>query len=430
MKNTNISHQNIRPHYLKTSLNNLLAYFAAFCLSFWCLGTHLPGLPFGVFLLGIIGLLYFSPLFSKNPLVIPNKNLILGFFMFHWFALILNMKNHLAFDFIMRISVSFCFYVLFVNIVSSMQAYEKAIKILMYTFSLIIAFLVYRHLFVYKSLFLSTHIGAPIGLTRVGKNTLSFSLGVMFPFFLARFFYNRTLLNMFCFLLIGFAMFYTLSRMVILSFFFSFAIFCIFSIRRKVYIKLTLVLFVILISSAIVSGFGVKQFLKLKKPAEVQAVETGNKKFISFKGHRGQLIMAGFTGFLNSPIWGNGLASYRNPDNTLTGGSMTHNDYIQILYELGAVGILMFLAIFITTLRDSFKIKHAISLDKAWIWDAHFASVCCAFFMMLFINAYDTTLVWFVLAGPQVLYRLYDGSSLGSASAPISDPQLNHIGDG
>lgn len=410
------------PPYLKTNLNDLLVYFVAFCLSFWGLGTHLPGLPFGMFLIGIFALLYFSPLFIKNKLLIPNKNLVLGFVVFHWFALILNLKNPLALDFIMRINLSFCFYVLLVNIILNIRTYERFLRILMLSFALIVCLLVYKHIFIYKSLFLSTHLGDPVGVTRAGKNTLSFALGVMFPFFLARFFYNRTLLNLLCFLLIGFAMFYTLSRMVILNFFFSFALFCIFSIKQKAYIKLTFILFMILTTLAIVSGFGMKQFLKLKKPTEVQSIETGQEKFISFDSHRGHLIIAGIKGFLNSPIWGNGLSAFRNPDNKLTGGSMTHNDYIQILYELGGIGMLMFVSLFVATLSTLFKIKHAIPLDKAWIWDAHMASLFCTFFMMLFINAYDTVLVWFILAGPQILYLLYKKSEtkpLASQLKPV-----------
>jgi O-antigen ligase len=56
-----------------------------------------------------------------------------------------------------------------------------------------------------------------------------------------------------------------------------------------------------------------------------------------------QLIYTGMEGFLGSPIFGNGLQSFKS-DNEY--GKVAHNSYISTLYEFGTIGVLLILVFF------------------------------------------------------------------------------------
>lgn len=387
-------------------LKDLLCYFVAACLALWCLGKSLPLVGIGIFSVGILILFYLSPpLFFGKRISLNNKLLWFLFFGIHLVFINPFHDNKHTFDFLLRAVFSFSFFLVLINVIDDVKLYRRMMTILIGILAAIALILIYRHLFIFHSAYLTS------GFTygdwyyggRAGKNTLSFFLALVFPFVYARFSYKRNIINTVCLAIIGFATLYTLSRMALVSMVLSVVLFSIFSINKKLFTKQLVVLSVLLLLISNIFGMGIKTFLKLKNPTEVEAVQRGEKSFATFEGHRFRLLHSGFQGFVASPLFGHGMTSFRSQDKT--GRSLSHNDYIQILYELGLIGFLAFLAILAISLKDLLACKRYVPHEYHWLWDGQIVCLISVSAMLLFINAYETAPFWFVLAGAQIFSR-------------------------
>ena len=322
------------------NLQNGFCYFAAFALSFWCLAQRLPGL--GLTAAEIVGGTLAAaglPLLLRGRLYLRHTPIFFAFVLIHFTIINPDHLGNETLNLGLQVLFAFAIVVILVNLAGSLKVYSRMISIMIVTTASIALLLTYLHLFVFGSGYLTPHLEYETYyyVGRYGKNTLGFFLAFLFPFAYSRFSHQRTLLSLACLSLITFAALYTISRMTLVSLVLSLVLFVIFSTRRKIFLRqlmivafITVILFPFLLEINLV-----ETFLKLRSPATVEAVESGEIGFLEFGGHRMRMIKEGLEGFLTSPLFGHGIGSFRGG-----GRSQAHNDYLQILAETGVTGFL------------------------------------------------------------------------------------------
>ena len=396
------------------TMKRLVAYFVAFYLSFWGLGQSIPGLGLSAGVVGTAAVFIFSPiLFVGQKLHLRHQGLLTAFVLLH--VVLVNpfeLGNlSLKADLIVHIGAAFLFFVLVLNLVGNLQIYSRMIGVLLGTAAGVTLVLVYLHLFVYQSQYLTGHLtyNEYLDLGREGKNTLAFFLALLFPFAYARFTHHRGGYNLSILLLVTFGALYTISRMALLSLISSVILFALWGTRGYRY-RRQMVLVGLMVLVILPVQFGIEPlttFLKLRSPAEVEEVESGERGFVALGGHRYTLLLQSLEGFATSPIFGRGLGSSRQG-----GRSESHNDYARILYEFGLVGLLLFGSIIWISFRDLRSCKELVPPEHKWLLDGQVVALIGTFLMLLLINAYDSLPVWFILAGSQIIPRAAKGRVL------------------
>lgn len=107
-----------------------------------------------------------------------------------------------------------------------------------------------------------------------------------------------------------------------------------------------------------------------------------------------RLIYFGLEHFTEAPILGHGVDNYRN---YYPNGQYAHNNFIEVLFDLGLIGIVMFYAMYFIVIRSVFKIKdihlkiiilivliNAVMIDMARVsYDDKLTIYLLAFFSVL-----------------------------------------------
>ena len=133
-----------------------------------------------------------------------------------------------------------------------------------------------------------------------------------------------------------------------------------------------------------------------------------NKSF-STDSARFKYLKNSYEGFIEKPIFGHGLASFRrnNPvftdDGRLVRYPVTHNDFAQIVYELGLIGLITFFGMIFLNLRslliDIKKTESKIMLVQLLLLILAINS----------INLIDHILFWFIMA---ITYKSFRGDKI------------------
>lgn len=393
------------------SINQLIIYAVAFFLAFWCLGRSIPYLGVGYFTIGLLLLFYVSPmLFIGKRFTLTRPWLWLSFVGVHFLLVNYTHRNTHTSDFLFHLFFAFLFFFFLINLIERFDQYEKFILVLMVTLSVITAYLIVMHLFVFKSLYLTPHLtyGSWWAMGRSMKNTLSLFLALIFPFAYVLFVHKKSFLTTFMFITLGFGAVYTLSRMALVSFFSTILVACLFSLSRKIFLKHLIVIGLVFFLIQMTMGLGIKSFMKLKYVSDQDRmmIDMGEKQFVKFEGHRFMLITVALQGFVNKPLFGNGVATFRGLD--VTGGSLSHNDFAQILYEMGLIGMALFLTMFFVSFYDLMKSRASVPKERVWLWNGQVAALINISLVLLFSNAYETVPFWLILAGCQVVAKLVD----------------------
>lgn len=389
----------------RMSLNRMAVYMMGVFMSFWCLGYSMPGVGVGVFMVGVLMLFYLAPaLFLKKNINVGYKFLIPAFLFCHLILYSPFKGVDYTLDFVLHITSAIFLFIVMVSLVDDMITYSNLVRIVLALLVLITGFLVYRHLFVFHSFYLTANVHEVYWSGRAGKNTLSFFLAAMFPYAYARFTYKRSLVNTLSAGLIGFAILYTISRMAMGSMALAMGLFCLIGIDRKRYIKQTAVLLILALVVSAFFGVGMGTYLKHRNPAATEIeIERGEVQFMSdSEGKRDRLKALAIEGFMKNPLYGQGLGAFR-ADKDKGNGSQTHNDYFQILHDMGLIGILLFLLLISTALWDLWKCRRYVRERDYWLWEGQLVSLLCLCAMIQFINAYETIPFWFALAGCRII---------------------------
>lgn len=389
-------------------LSQLVNYLVALSLSIWMLGKDIPALKIGLFMGGILILYFLSPfLFLRKKIYLKHSLMFFTFIALHFLRINPTVNELLGLSFAFRLTSSFVIFLLIVNLNDDLLSYSKMVNVLLFATAVITFYLVYLHLIVYHSVYLSINLTSHDiwARGRANKNTLSFFLSLIFPFYYAKFAYKKTIVNFFMMSLMGFAVLYTLSRMALLSLGGSMIMFAFIAHNKKIFIKQLLLPAGLVIFLSLTFGIGINTFMALKSPTEAAEIERNGASFTGGEeSHRFKLVKFALEGFSESPIIGKGTSTFRGQD--ATGGSMTHNDYAQILYELGLLGFIFFIGINLGSIKDLWRCRNKIPEEFYWLWDALIVSLTCITGQFLFMNGYETSPYWFILAGCQIMYKV------------------------
>ena len=125
--------------------------------------------------------------------------------------------------------------------------------------------------------------------------------------------------------------------------------------------------------------------------------ESLNKSF-STDSARFKYLKNSYEGFIEKPIFGHGMASFRrdNPvfadDGSLLRHPVTHNDFAQIIYELGLIGLIIFLGMLYFNLK-SLSINMQKTENKIMA-----IQLLVLILAINSINLIDHILFWFIMA--------------------------------
>ncbi len=96
-------------------------------------------------------------------------------------------------------------------------------------------------------------------------------------------------------------------------------------------------------------GRRVEMLLRLIFEGEVNVLD-GSANF------RGQMIQMGLEKWIESPIWGYGLESFKYYNQSVTGEYLyAHNNYVELLYNLGLIGFFAYYSFYIRMLMAAIK---------------------------------------------------------------------------
>jgi len=385
-------------------LSHLICYGVTLFLPLWCLGLDMPMVGTNYFMIGTVPLYILGPTLLVNKRFwFPYKGLFVIFVLFHAVYFNPAVKEVYSIHFVFQLAACLVYYFLLINLVDSFVTWGRMINLLIVGTVLITSFLIYKYAFVYKSIYLSTYLTYQehYYIGRGGKNTLAFMLVLFLPFAYAKFSYQKhNLLNLVAVLIIAGGALYTISRMAFLSVMATPFFFCLFSIRRGIFVKQAAVFGLLLMLLKGIWGLGADDFLWMRSAAqrERQRVASGQSDFFS-AGHRWRLLEEAMEGFVESPLIGHGVASFR----TKTSGSVSHNDYVQIAYEFGLLGIVLFALIFLVLFVDLLRHRPFVPPPHQWLWDAQVVALMNMAVLLMTINAYQTIPFWFIWTGCSVV---------------------------
>ena len=124
-------------------------------------------------------------------------------------------------------------------------------------------------------------------------------------------------------------------------------------------------------------------------------------------------VQKALKGFPEKPLFGHGITSFAfdhaeyRPDGSLLRRPSSHNDYVQVLYELGLIGF-GFLGLFLLVCFWGLWKADDVLGDMRWVRDGQLVSLAVLTFALNAINAYETVPFWFITAGAMAIPRMLE----------------------
>ena len=305
----------------------------------------------------------------------------------------------------------FIFFIFFIFLNQIQHHYLLIVRYCIYTAVFFLSFSIPFHLFFLESSMLTSNSFIFDFQTESysNKSTFAIYLALLFPFLIFELSKRINLINSYNIFIFAISIFYFFSRSALILTLAGLLL-CIFSFERKLSIT------AIFISSVIFSSFWFfeitpKKYNELKMQTNIEyfnsfsydSNESLNKSF-STDSARFKYLKNSYEGFIEKPIFGHGLASFRrnNPvfsdDGKLIRHPTTHNDFAQIMYELGLIGLIVFIGMLYLNLRSLFTNIHKIE-NKIMV--VQFLVLILA---INSINLIDHILFWFIMA---ITYRSF-----------------------
>jgi len=363
-------------------------------------------MPIFIIILSIAVMYYFFRIcIGNNNLIISfnkTQNLFLLAFLFFLALHIFNTIRSLNIE--RAISQQIKFFVAFLTFIAISIFFPKDRKLLKEVINLVIVLstvllliYIYRSFFVLNLPYLTTHLDE---ISRQHRNQMGFYLALITPLVLWRYIYSG-LFSLWSIPIIThvFAVFYTMSRGMWISFFLSLiAILCLFIVKRVKW-KLVFSIFIGIVILGVMFSFfyfsdaySHTETFQQRVQGLLRLQDYGKEHSIS---ERKIFIQKGIALFFDSPILGTGTSNFLAQFNYVS-----HNDYVQILYEQGILGIIIFLFMISLVIREIFRLKND-SWDTIGLKQSSLAII----FYLNFINAYKIIIVYVILA---LLFGLKD----------------------
>ncbi len=250
-------------------------------------------------------------------------------------------------------------FLLFIFLLQIQNKYIDFMNTTVIMMSLFLCFSLPIHFFYYESSLLSATAFLSNFDTQslATKNTLGVFLTFLLPFCIYKFKTNFNFINYSIIILFFVAIFYTFSRSALLISIFSILLMLI--LGGKQYFKCLLVIVSSLIALLLIFQISPAKLNDLKIDSLEQSVKDDRYQnesiydSLSLNSSRGQYILLSLSGFKEKPIIGHGFGNFRNNtkiydiDGSYLRSPVTHNDFLQILYELGLIGLISFIFLFL-----------------------------------------------------------------------------------
>jgi O-antigen ligase len=261
--------------------------------------------------------------------------------------------------------------------------------------------LMYWHFFVFKSSYLSGNLDE---LSRIGRNQVAEYLVYITPFSFASFGERRSRLRSSLITIVFVAaLVYGGSRAAILSVacaagygFWRLWVQGKLKFGRFIIVVLGIVLVVVLPFAAVLKYVPdietARKFHYLVDPNTVSRDDKTDISPINSYHERGYRIRGGIAMFLDSPIYGVGLTN-----SNIILGTLTHNDYVSILAETGAIGFFSFLGILWAVKRRLFGRPWRLNRADHWTGFGFQMAFVAVLASLMFTNSYTTPFLWIFL---------------------------------
>ena len=197
------------------------------------------------------------------------------------------------------------------------------------------------------------------------KNTLGLLLSISLPFCILKLSQKQSIYNFIIVMLFNLAIFYTFSRAALILSLIA-TLLLLVSFKRNL-IKASLISISCSLMMLFAFEISPEKYNTLKEESNLQVIEHAYRgydssginyefdpsKTFTTESARFTYIKRSYEGFLKKPIFGNGLTTFRktheilDKDGKIIRKPVTHNDYAQILYEMGIFGLISFFSLFL-----------------------------------------------------------------------------------
>ncbi len=410
-------------------LKRFFPYLFGLTLSLWPLGLFLPVVGMRLFKLAFMLVIILGSLLAfrnrswkkiSYQTILPYACfLAYNLFSFAWLTQDFSPHRHPS---IINLSLAFLFFFISLMAFKDLEDYRKMIFSLLISSLLFVSILVFEHLFIFKSFFLTPYFSADAVIGGYSqKNQLGFFLILVFPLVYAAFCRKKSIITCVSVVIFSIAIIYTFSRMSLVGWMATPVLFALLFPQRKKYFLHFLAMSISLMALAGIFKVGPETYLYLKNQSNQQAGYHHTVRWINTSSSRLRYLHEAWDGFIQKPVLGHGFASFsRNnpvrcaPDdaicaqlhgqNGIVRYPSTHNDYAQILYELGGTGIFLFLWMTGTSWVGLFRMKTTPS--DSWMREGLLVSFTVLGISLLMINAYDTVPFWFLIGAYPILSRM------------------------
>ena len=296
-------------------------------------------------------------------------------------------------------------FLLFILLIKFQPHYVQLMNYLTKITAIFLLFSIPIHFFLYQSTFLTatSFINDVDNSFASTKNTFVVYLNIIISFAIFKFSKKKNTLNFLIIIIIALGIFYTFSRAGLILLALNLLLF--FLSMNKNLILTTLIIGASFLFLLIIFQVTPSKYTELKTNTNIQIggdyyeTENINKTFTT-ESARVDYIVKSLNGFLERPIFGHGITSFRknHPVFDVNGEYVrnppTHNDYAQVLYEQGIIGILSFLSLFLFNFFRLIK-NFSKNRDQVTILMIQLTILAIA---LNTINLLDHAIFWFIMA--------------------------------
>ena len=383
---------------------NLISFFIALTILSMILTTPTE-VRIALFTPSISGLIFLKGSFDLLKQILTKYYIYLIFVLVCFVSYFFYLDDSFPYKNYPEIENFFIFFIFFIFLNQIQHHYLLILRHCIYTTMLFLSFSLPLHLFFLESSMLTatSFMYDFEAESYSNKSTLAIYLALLFPFLIFELSKKVNLINTYSVFIFSSSIFYIFSRSALILTLVG-LILCMLSFERRLSIS------AIFVSSAIVFFIWFfeitpKKYSEMKMQTNIEYFNSysydSNKslnKSFSTDSARFKYIKNSYEGFVEKPIFGHGLASFRrnNPvfidDGKLIRYPVTHNDFAQIIYELGLIGLVVFFGMLFLNLRS------LLTYIKKTETKIMLVQLLLLILAINAINLIDHILFWFIMA--------------------------------
>jgi len=235
------------------------------------------------------------------------------------------------------------------------------------------------------------------------KNTLAILLVILFPYCMYMLSKKMSVYNFSIVILFIIAIFYTFSRSALILLLLSFPLLLMSRDRKLIKASFITVLIITFISLSFQISPSKYNELKLETKKQIEnnsSLDINSINSFSTESARFDYISKSVYGFVEKPVFGHGFSSFRrnhayfDDKGEHIRNPVTHNDYAQVLYEMGILGIVSFLYLFFFNLKRLLRSFNRDQVRNTII----FSQIILLGVALNAINLLDHAIFWVIMA--------------------------------